>query len=215
MAASAPWPPDGPTSVLNTIPAYAYVQYQYDDAVTAFFEAYNIYAQAYVNWFNALNFPVYTRGPVKGALLDWVAECIYGMARPALPTSEGMPSQGPVNTFTANSLPVNGYRPGIPDTYSATTDNTFRRILTWAFYKGDGKVVTPRWLKRRIHRFLTGNNGRDIINDTTYNISVAPTGFKAWTITLNATTYAKIFKIAVEAGILELPVQITWTVTLT
>lgn len=214
-AVVTPWPPGGPTSVQNTIPAYVYVQYQDDDNVAAFFDAYNIYAQAYVDWFNALNLPIYTQGPVSGPLLDWVAEGLYGIARPGLATSIGDPTQGGVNTFTANALPANGYRPGLAETYTATNDDTFRRIITWAFYKSDGKTFTPQWLKRRINRFLTGVNGTDIINDTQYGVSVAPTGFKAWTITLATTPASVIFKIAVESGILELPFQITWTVTLT
>ena len=211
---ATPWPPTAPTSVQNVIPATPYVQYQADDAVTAFFEAFNDYAQAYADWFNALNLPVYTQAPVAGPLLDWVAEGLYGLSRPGLPTALGSPQQGPVNTFTLNALVPNGYRPGVPDTYTATSDDTFRRILTWALYKGDGKVFTPRWLKRRINRFLNGVNGTDVINDTTYNVSVAPTGFKAWTITLANSPAAQIFKIAVSAGVLELPFQVTWEVVL-
>lgn len=214
-AVTASWPPTGPTSIQNTIPAYPYVQYQGDDNVTAFFEAYNIYAQAYVDWFNNLDLPIYTKAPVAGALLDWVAESLYGVSRPGLPTSFGTPPQGPVNTFLVNSLPANGYRPGIPDTFTATSDDTFRRILTWAFYKGDGKTFTPRWLKRRINRFLNGINGTNVLNDTTYNVSLAPTGFKSWTITLANVPESQIFKIAVQTGVLELPFQINWTITLT
>jgi len=208
------WPPVGPTSVQNTIPAYLYVQYLGDDNIAAFFTAYNQYAQSYVNWFNALNLPIYTQGPVSGSLLDWVAEGIYGLSRPALPASMGTRNIGDVNTFTANTLPFNGYVKGLPGTYTATTDDTFRRILTWAFYKGDGKVFTPRWLKRRINRFLNGINGVDVVNDTQYNVSVYPTAFKAWTIKLANTTESQIFKAAVQTGAIELPFQISWTVTL-
>ena len=212
---TVPWPPTGPTSIQNVIKAYPYVQYQYDDEVTAFFEAYNIYAQAYTDWFNNLNLPIYTTAPVENGLLDWVAAGLYGIIRPGLPTSTGSPAEGPVNTFPVNALPANGYRPGLPETFTATTDDTFRRVITWAFYKGDGKVTSPRWLKRRINRFLNGVNGTDVTNDTTFDVSVAPTGFKTWTITLPTTTASKIFKSAVDAGVLELPFQITWTVTLT
>lgn len=203
-----------PTSIQNIILAYPYVQYQYDDNITAFTVAYNIYAQAYLNWFNSLNFPIYTQAPVAGALLDWVATSIYGISRPGLPASSGTPSKGPVNTYAANQNVANGYIAGIADTFTATTDDTFRRIITWAFYKGDGKAVSPRWLKRRINRFLNGMNGTDIVNDTQYQISVAPTSFKHWTITLPTSPEAQIFKTAVSTGVLALPFQITWTVTL-
>lgn len=214
LGLSVPWPPTGPTSVTKIIPSYAYVQYQDDDSVTAFFEAYNIYAQAYLDWFNALNLPIYTTAPVSGSLLDWIAEGLYGIMRPGLPSTVGTPDQGPVNTFLVNSLPVNGFRAGLPDDYTITTDDTFRRIITWAFYKGDGKVFTPRWLKRRINRFLNGTNGTDVQQGPTYDISVFPTGFKQWTITLPTSTEALLFKAAVETGALELPFQIEFTVTL-
>ena len=209
------FPPSGPTSVQNVIPAYAYVQYQDDDNVTAFFEAYNIYAQAYVDWFNQLNLPIYTSPPVSGPLLDWVAEGLYGISRPSLTASVGYPAEGPLNTWVLNKIPINGYVPGLPDTFTATTDDYFRRIITWAFYKGDGKTITPRWLKRRINRFLNGVDGVDVPQGPAYAISVALTSFKEWTITLPNTTAAQIFKLAVAAGVLELPFQITWTVTIT
>jgi hypothetical protein len=75
-------------------------------------------------------------------------------------------------------------------------------------------VFTPRWLKRRINRFLNGANGTDVLNDTTYSISVAMSGFKHWTITLPDSTMSQIFKIAVETGAIELPFQITFTIVL-
>ena len=204
----------GITSVQEIIRAYPYVDFQNDDNITAFFDAYNIYAQAYLDWFNALNLPIYTQAPVSGPLLDWVAQSLYGISRPALPTSLGRPPEGPANTFTANSLPVNGYRPGVADNYNATSDDTFRRIITWAFYKGDGMTFNPRWLKRRINRFLSGLNGTNVPNDTTFDVAVAPTGFKQWDIALASSVEATIFKIAVESGVIELPLQIQWTVSL-
>lgn len=214
------WPTTQPTSIQNTIPAYLYVQYQGDDNVQAFFTAYNQYTQAYINWFNALNLPIYTQAPVSQPgnsitpLLDWVAQGIYGISRPGLPSSTGTPNIGNVNTFMANALTFNGYQKGETSTYTATTDDTFCRVITWAFYKGDGKTFTPTWLKRRINRFLNGLQGADVINDTQYNVSVYPTGFKTWTIKLANTTQSQIFKAAVQTGVVELPFQQTWTVTL-
>lgn len=57
------------------------------------------------------------------------------------------------------------------------TDDVFKRCITWAFYKGDGKTFSIRWLKRRLQRWLNGVNGTDIgyisgpVNQT-YQISV-------------------------------------------
>jgi hypothetical protein len=207
------WPPNEPTTALDIIPAYAYVQYQDDDRVTAFFTAQNIYAQAYLDYLNAVNLPIYTE--LSGSQLDFVALGLYGILRPALPAGFGSIALGPPNTAPLNFLAFNAARAGTSATFTATTDDTFKRIITWFFYKGDGKVFTPKWLKRRINRFLNGVNGTDVPNDETYDISVAPTGFKEWTITLATSVASKIFKAAVEAGAIELPLQTTWTVTLT
>jgi len=209
-----PWPVSGPSSVTKTIPAYPYVQYQDDDNVTAFFDAFNIYAQAYVDWFNALDLPIYTKAPVQGTLLDWVAQGLYGIARPGLPTSVGSIERGAVNTFTPNEIPVNGMIAGTPDSYISVSDDFFRRILTWRLYKGDGPFTSIPWLKRRINRFLNGMNGTDVTDQTTYGVSITSTGPREWTITLPTSTAASIFKFGVQANVLELPFQAAWTVTL-
>lgn len=206
------WPAQSPTSVLKTIPAYPYVQYQDDDNVTAFFDALNIYAQAYVNWFNDLDLPIYVKAPVEGTLLDWVAAGLYGIGRPGLPVSEGSPDKGPVNTWTTNFLPVNGFIPGTPDDYIAVNDDFFRRILTWNLYRGDGDFPSPVWLKRRINRFLYGINGVDVDDNTTYTVSVVPTDVRKWTISVPDITAGIIFKHAVDANVISLPFQIQWSV---
>ena len=216
MLTPSTWPPNGPTTVQNAIPALPYAQYANDDNVSAFFAAYNIYAQAYVTWFNALNLPVYSQSPDAGLQLDWVVTALYGYSRPGLPTSIGSLPLAPLNTFGPNQIPVNGYQPGVADTYTQTTDDTYRRLVTWFAYKGDGKVFNVRWLKRRIKRFLEGTNGRTFNNPLTYRISVAPTAPRHWTITIPHTLPdAALFEAAVLTGAIELPFEITWTVVLT
>lgn len=208
------WPPEGPVTVSKTIPAYLYVNYQDDDRVGAFFVAYNLIAQGYVDWFNALNFPIYTQAPVSGTLLDWVGQCVYGMLRPGIQSGQAVSQQGPVNTVVANSLWVNGWVSGTAEAFQLASDDYYRRALTWQFYKGDGKISNPRWLKRRINRFLTGLDGKDVTNDTTFNVSVDFTGYKEWEITLPDVPASHVFKAMVENGALELPIQISWTVTI-
>jgi hypothetical protein len=212
-APDASWPPGGPSSTVGVIPAYLYRQYAGDANVGAFFTAQNIYAQAYLDWFNGLNLPIYTG--LAGGLLDLVALALYGMVRPALPSGLGRPERGPYNSFAVNSLAINQYAAGVSAGYVLTSDDTFKRVLTWAFYKGDGKVINARWLKRRISRFLYGMNGQDVPNDQTYGISVAPTGFKTWTIALPNVPESTILQAALQAGVCELPFQITWTVEIT
>ncbi|WP_258557194.1 hypothetical protein [Kluyvera ascorbata] len=52
------------------------------------------------------------------------------------------------------------------------SDDLFKRIMTWNFYKGDGFYFTIPWLKRRVLRFLTGVDGVDVVNDQRWSISV-------------------------------------------
>lgn len=165
------WPPDGPTTLLNTIPSYLYQQYTDDDDLQAFVASYNDFAQAYVTWFAYVNLPDYTGDPISGDLLDWVAEGLYGIRRPVLPSGFNR-NVGPLNTYAFNGLALNAGRIIAPESYYITTDDIFKRIITWHFFKGDGKVFDIRWLKRRVKRFLTGTNGTWGETDQTYDVSV-------------------------------------------
>jgi hypothetical protein len=162
------FPPSGPTSQTSLIPSYLYKEYDDDDDLQNFVQAFNGLAQNYIDTFNALNLPVYQLQ--SGALLDWVAAGLYGMTRPAL--SSGLPlTLGPFNTYEFNTLDLNANFIIEPDVV-ATSDDIYKRILTWHILKGDGKVFNVRWLKRRIMRFLMGTNGSNPRVDQTYQISV-------------------------------------------
>lgn len=165
------FPPSGPTGLTKIIPSYVYVQYNDDDDVQAFAASYNSMAQDVLDTLINLNLPIYTSDPVSGELLDWVATGLYGMPRPSL--SSGKNSDiGPFNTYEFNTLPFNVIKIVTPGDVVFTSDDIFRRILTWALYKGDGKVFNIRWLKRRVMRFLIGDNGSSPNIDQTYRISV-------------------------------------------
>lgn len=165
------FPPAGPTSLLKTIKSYLYVQYNDDDDLQAFVDAYNNLTQQYIDWFNTINLPVYTNLNVSGMLLDWVLENLYGQRRPALSSGRNR-NLGPLNTYGPNTLPLNTRRIIGAQDITATTDDFYRRIATWNFYKGDGKVVNVRWIKRRVMRFLLGVNGTNINPNNTYQVSV-------------------------------------------
>lgn len=165
------FPPSGPTGLMASLPAYLYQQYTDDDDLQAFVVAYNAYAQEFVNWFNSINLPIYTQSQIFGPLLDWVAEGIYGIFRPVL-SSGTFHSVGPYNTqFFNEKNPYNGFRFIGSSNVTVTTDDIFKRIITWHFFKGDGKYFSPLWLKRRIMRFLFGENGVDF-DGPAYSISV-------------------------------------------
>lgn len=199
----------------QTIPSYLYYEYSDDPDLQAFVTTYNAMAQEYVTWFYQVGVPVYTGPLISDALLDWVALGLYGLQRPTLDRS-----------------PV--------------TDDVFKRIISWHFFKGGGKVFDVRWLKRRIMRFLAGINGTDPGIDQTYQVSVRFVGDHVVDINVYAgvsyngpgavfntgaynafaynglgavirqyvdTTLAPILKQAIDAGVLELPFQYTYVVS--
>lgn len=167
------FPPAGPTGKTTTIPSYLYQQFKDDDDLQALVASHNALMQTYVDWFNQLELPVYTK--LSGALLDWVGRGLYGLARPTL--YSGLISDvGPYATAPFNSLAINDYEvvDEVTD-IAVTSDDVYKRIITWHFFKGDGKHVTPQWLKRRVLRFLYGTNGTDY-QGSAYQVSVVAAG---------------------------------------
>jgi len=156
--------------IIKTIRSYLYWQYSDDDDLQAFVAAYNAMSQQYLDWFNTVDLPVYTG--LSGYLLDWVATGLYGYPRPVLPSGRTR-DRGPYGTYPyGTTLPYGALRRVAPTTYYATSDDVYKRCLTWHFYKGDGKYFNVRWLKRRIMRFLTGTDGTAGLTDETYQVSI-------------------------------------------
>ena len=165
------FPPAGPTSLTQVIPSYLYQEYNDDVDLLAMVTAYHNYVQQYVDWFNNTNLPVYTGAPISGQLLDWVAQGLYGMLRPSLSSGQNR-NLGPLNTYSYNILAYNARKIVGPQNIVFTSDDVFKRIMTWNFYKGDGNTFNVRWLKRRVMRFLIGPNGTAPNVDQTYIVSV-------------------------------------------
>jgi len=166
---SAPFPPSGPASMLTSIPSFLYQEYSDDDDLQAFVAAYNGIAQGYIDWFNQINLPIYTG--LSGPLLDWVGKGIYGIERPTLYSSVAY-LLGELNTYGLNALGFN--EGGIVNNISnitVTNDDIYQRVLTWHFYKGDGKQASAQWFRRRAVRFLYGANGGDFLSPVE-NVSV-------------------------------------------
>lgn len=157
--------------VTKVIPSYLYLEYSDDEDLQAFVAAFNQLAQVYVTAFNEVGLPDYTSPVIIDLLLDWVAEGLYGYIRPVLSTG-GPRIAGPLNTLYFNQLRYNQKKIIQSGIYYATTDDVFKRCITWHFFKGDGKTFNIRWLKRRIQRFLIGENGTSPNIDETYQISV-------------------------------------------
>lgn len=197
----------------NIIKAYLYEQYADDADVQALVDAWNTIAQEYVDWFNTVMLPIYTGPVVSGDLLDWVAEGLYGFVRPVLPFGTSS-NDGLYNALFFNELAFDDSNISSSGSF-ITNDDTYRRVITWHFFKGDGHQFTIPWLKRRVMRFLLGTNGISYNVDQTYDVSVTFGIGGQVTITIPSTyAYASIFQAAVESGALELPFQRTWIVTL-
>lgn len=196
----------------NTIPSYLYTQYADDDDLQAFVASYNATQQSYVNTFNGLNLPVYTQ--LSGALLDWVGAGIYGYPRPSLPGTQPT-AVGPLDTYAPDAVvPLNTITTTAGTTY-ATSDDIYQRLLTWHFYKGDGKAFSINWLKRRIMRFMIGANGTAPNIPYTYQINVTFGSGNVVNITIPTYPAAPYLAAAIASGAAELPFQWQWVVTVT
>jgi hypothetical protein len=152
------------------IPSYLYQQYSDDSDLQAFVAAYNLLAQRYLNTFNQLNLPVYTNPLITGQLLDWVGQGIYGFSRPSLAAPTAFSGLGVYDTIPYDTNPYSyDIKSGAGQQYTVT-DDYYKRILTWNFYKGDGFQYNTTWLKNRVARFLFGLNGAPLEIDQTYNL---------------------------------------------
>jgi hypothetical protein len=159
------------STITKILPSYLFQQYRDDEALQEFVDAYNDYAQQYMDAFIALDLQNYT--VQTGAILDWVGSGLYGIERTSL-SSARYKSVGQFNTSAFNTIPFNyGHRNVTTASTYIIDDDLYKRILTWHYYKGDGKNFNIRWLKRRIMRFLAGTNGVSPRIDNTYQISVS------------------------------------------
>lgn len=192
--------------------AYPYVQYNSDDDIVAFFRAYNSLAQEYVDFFNTYNLADFNSLLISGALLDWCAEGIYGFKRPFIVIGEEGVTYGPYGLMPYG---FTYYGELYTDTGTATTyyfvdDDTFRRVMTWNFFKGDGNLMNIEWLKRRVMRFLTGEN----YPQEEYDVSLVFSGGNAVTIEIPSSyALADTLDALVSSNIVQLPFQYNFSVS--
>ena len=159
----------------DIIRSYLYTQYNDDDNIRAFLTAYNTMAKNVYDWMRSANLPIFVGGYNVGDQLRWIARGIYGVKPPVLASGRQLVI-GAFNTFTFNTVPFNTRKVINQSEQVVVSDDLFKRIMTWNFYKGDGFYFTIPWLKRRIMRFLTGVNGVDVVNDQHWSISVLFSG---------------------------------------
>lgn len=201
------------TTLQNVIPSYLYQEYQDDDNLQALVASYNELSQEIIDFFNEINLPIYTSDIINGALLDWVAQGLYGITRPILSLGS-IQIRGPFNTYTLDSIPFNGRKVINNNSFYRVSDDLFRRVITWNFYKGDGQIFSIRWLKRRIYRFLFGTNGTDVSVAATYLISVYfSASHEVQIVIFRGPLYSFILNQAINQGDLLTPFQYSFTVT--
>ena len=202
-----------PTSLQQIIPSYVFQQFADDDNIQAFHMAQDAYATQFLLWFNTLNLPIYTGGIIAGALLDWVGQGLYGIIRPSI-TTGAIISIDALNAASTDVIPTNSRKITSNEALQSCTDDIYRRVITWNFYKGDGFQFGIQWLKRRILRFLNGPNGISPTIDNTYAVSVAVSG-SAYTITIptgNATIVSYLNAL-INSGACTTPLENSFTVT--
>jgi len=165
----------------TTIESYPYWQYAGDKDIAAFFRAYNELSQEMIDWFNNIGLPIYTGDQISGEMLDWVGAGLYGLPRPVL-SNGNYETIGLLGTYQLGTTKLGTSKTINSAPYYVTSDDIYKRILTWRFYKGDGFTFNTYWLKRRIMRFLNGTNGTAPNIDNTYQISVTVNSLNQATI---------------------------------
>lgn len=208
--------PTSPTTVTQTIPSYLYFQYINDPDLPSLISAYNTITQNYVTWFNTVNLPIYSG--LSGALLDWIGLGIYGIARPVLSGSSAT-FQGQIASYTIDDVPISGLDKIQSKEVFQTPDDIYKRIITWAFYRGDGYNFSIPWLKRRIYRFIYGINGVDPGVVFTPEISVTfteTTPIPTCNVVLTGTpgVVSSYLALAMEQNIFGLPFRFIYNVSI-
>lgn len=188
----------------QTLPSYPYSQYADDVNVSAFFTAYNELSQENLVTINAATLPIYMNQ--SGALLDWCALGIYGIPRNNLPAGAPL-IIGQYDTFELNSIDLNQYLIDSSPSTFAVTDAIYQSIIQWNTFKGDGKLFTRRWLKRRVQRFLSGT----LYPDQTYQVSVTFVSTNSVIVKVSSgsapLTNVGLLNSAIAAGACQVPFQ--------
>ena len=198
------------------INAYLYQQFKDDKDLASFVQAYNAIAQDYVSWFNNIGLPIYTLPACSGLMLDWIGKGIYGIPRQNL-TSGNVNITGRLNTNQLDTLQIDASAQSSTLQNIAMTDDIYKRVLTWNLYRGDGYTFSTQWLKRRVLRFILGVNGADVLINSTNTVSVTFGVSNAVTIQYRTGTtqvpMVNVLNACINTGILDLPMQYTFSIT--
>lgn len=165
-------------------------------------KAFNSIAQGYVDWFNLIGLPIYSG--LSGSLLDWIGSGIYGLQRPTI----GVPAGSVYNTFNYNTQKYG--TGGV--TSLKTSDDIYKRILTWKMFRGDGFYTDIRWIKRRLMRFIVGVDGTTPAIIDTSAISVLFGANNILDVSIhypNDQASVDLLFLYLQSGLLDMPFQYT------
>lgn len=227
---------------LQAVPrAYLYDQYSDDEDLQSFFSTLTAFGQGYMDWATNTPLAVWTNPNINGQLLDWTAQSLYGIVRPVISTSSSK-TTGVYGTRAYGTGPAYGMLlRRETGTAIIANDDIYKRVITWVLYQGDADNIDITWLKKRIARFLYGADGSDFDIGLLNNISINPTMMLAnagygrnpygmrpaygmmlirqtlqiqLNITIPNTPASQILSDFLTQGILPMPTQCTYTVTI-
>jgi hypothetical protein len=210
--------PVWPTPLTEILKAYPYVQYQDDPNIVAFFSAYNIIAQSYLDWFNETPLALYTNPNVNGQLLDWIGQGIYGIPRPVFSTLAKHIIVANIDGIPLDTMEIDGSSFFETGTAVTANDDFYKRVITWLTYICDGRMTNANVIRKRVARFLYGVNGTDITATQAQAVSVAvvtsPSLSYAITVPSSANPASTYFQDAFNSGTLSFPFQLSATVSI-
>ncbi|KMQ89981.1 hypothetical protein RF55_10317 [Lasius niger] len=153
------------------IKAYAYQQYSDDPDIMALFEAHNQTAQDYLKTFLSHCPAIYIDDFWDSGELTYIAWFLWGQRRWYSDYASSIDLEGAIDDLPIDYASAGGSIP-TPRQKLLINDDTFRRIMTWNLYRGDGQQFTIPWLKKRIKRWMVGVNGYAPLFGDTNEISV-------------------------------------------
>ncbi|MCX8667108.1 hypothetical protein J3T99_05715 [Acetobacteraceae bacterium B3987] len=198
-----------------TAPAYPYQQFSDDADIVALFDAYNRMAQGTLTWMNDHILPLYMRSSITGGLLDYAAYCLYGQRRYRIGYVDLVDASGAIDTALINALAIDGTDTFVSTGGTFVSDDIFKRALTWNYHKGDGCQFSIPWLKKRVMRFLTGEQGHAWRFNGTLPVSITVSG-QTVTITVTAgladSTFINALPVLIQRGVLSVPASHSYSV---
>lgn len=197
-------------------PAYPYQQFNDDADIVALFSSYNQLANTILDWLLSRPLACYMRESISAGLLDYAAYCIYGVRRYQIGYSNIDTISGAIDTITINQLPIDGNAIAVHAGSTKLSDDIFKRILTWNFYRGDGTQFSIPWLKKRIMRFLTGTQGRAWRFNGTLPVSVIVQNSIVTIQVAHGVATSELIQtlnILLRNGIVHVPSALTYNIT--